>query len=389
MADSNRFRSAEHAVTGGGLLIGAAAANHRLDAKLAGRGLKGIYASAVKRNIKPYHAAHAAGKLGVRSLQAAGLPLASVGAYGMVKPHETRRMNVKRDVVRPIVRSATFADAADKGREILSKDGGTYSTYGFDGNQLNRKKRARAMNYTAAGLGAAALAARAPAGGKALARRLDLKPTHRLHNWENHVPAATRLSNRLGIASLSTSAANSYNTGQMHHADIKRSRPVVKSDSFVRQYRDRISPEAESGYNYLRQGRNRRIGESALSGAGSGLATGLAVQALRQNARGKAALLAGLAASNAAISYRTGKDAKTWNNKMGKIKAKAYERESKGVYGRPVQSRADVAKAFLRVSAVPTGNPFPKGLLRKPAIRSGGIRRLATGGWSTFRGSVG
>ena len=394
--DSDRLRSAEHALVGGGLIAAGAAANHRLNAKLANKGLKGVYESAFKlKKLRPYHAAHVAGKMGVRGLQLTGVPLAAAGIYGVAKPSPTRRVSVKSDIVRPALKNATFADAAQKGRDMFSKDGGSYSTYGFDAAQLQRKKRARVMNYTAAGLGAAALAARAPAAGKTVARKLSLHSGHRLHNWERHIPAATKASNVLGIASLSTSAANSYNTGSMHNADIKRAR-VVKSDRFLQQHRNRISHDAERGYLYLKRGRNQRAMSSAAGAIGA--ASGSYGAVLGANAYrkigSKAALAGGIASGGLAIAsgyhaVRRGKDAARWNSKMGKIKAKAYERAEQGVYGRPVQKPSDVAKALMRVSPVPVGSPFPKGLLRRPAIRSGGIRRLASGGWSTFRGSVG
>ena len=391
--DSDRLRSAEHAVVGGGLITAGAVANHKLDQKLAGKGLKGVYESAFKlKKLRPYHAAHMAGKMGVRGLQLTGIPLAAAGIYGVAKPAPTRRVSVKSDIVRPALKNATFADAAQKGRDMFSKDGGSYSTYGFDAAQLQRKKRARVMNYTAAGLGAAALAARAPAAGKAIAGKLKLHPSHRLHGWERHVPAATKASNVLGIASLSTSAANSYNTGSMHNADIKRAR-IVKADRFLAQHRNRISPDAERGYLYLKNGRNKKaLGSAGYAAAATGGIVGAAIHARAPRTKTRVGLAAGLALSAPALgymSYKRGSDAARWNSKMGKIKAKAYERAEQGVYGRPVQKPSDVAKALMRVSPVPVGSPFPKGLLRRPSIRSGGIRHLAGGGWSTFRGSVG
>ena len=394
--DSDRLRSAEHAVVGGGLITAGAVANHKLDQKLAGKGLKGVYESAFKlKKLRPYHAAHMAGKMGVRGLQLTGIPLAAAGIYGVAKPAPTRRVSVKSDIVRPALKNATFADAAQKGRDMFSKDGGSYSTYGFDAAQLQRKKRARVMNYTAAGLGAAALAARAPAAGKAIAGKLKLHPSHRLHGWERHVPAATKASNVLGIASLSTSAANSYNTGSMHNADIKRAR-IVKADRFLAQHRNRISPDAERGYLYLKRGRNEHALNSVLGGASAGFgakAVQLGVRNFRHAGNKKALAVGALGGAIGAYGgYSAVREARTaarWNAKMGKIKAKAYERAEQGVYGRPVQKPSDVAKALMRVSPVPAGSPFPKGLLKRPSIRSGGIRHLAGGGWSTFRGSVG
>lgn len=111
--------------------------------------------------------------------------------------------------------------------------------------------------------------------------------------------------------------------------------PFEKSDDrFLRQYRIRISPEAEVGYSRLRQLRNRERGAASASAIGSAIAAGASVHGGIRG-RGKyAALLAIPAVTGAVAAGRSANKATHLNARMDKIKAKAYERERAGVLGR-------------------------------------------------------
>lgn len=118
-----------------------------------------------------------------------------------------------------------------------------------------------------------------------------------------------------------------------------------RDDRFLRQYRDRISPEAERGYEYLRAGRNRKAADSALSAGFAGLSAGAGLSALRSGSKGWAAVGGAGAALSGYSAVRNAKDAKQWDSRMGKIKAKARERSGSGEYGRGRQ--VPVGKTYV------------------------------------------
>jgi len=115
-------------------------------------------------------------------------------------------------------------------------------------------------------------------------------------------------------------------------------------DRFLRRYSDRISPRAESGYQYLREGRNERRRAAASLGvvtAGGAAGTGLATRAALRSTGASRAGYTGLAALGALSSGVTGvasvnhvRSSRRWESKMAKIRAKAKEREAAGEYGR-------------------------------------------------------
>ena len=107
-----------------------------------------------------------------------------------------------------------------------------------------------------------------------------------------------------------------------------------RDDRFLREHRDRISPEAERGYEYLRSGRNRKAAESALSAGFAGLSAGAGLSGLRSGSKGLAALGGAGTGLSGYSAVRNAKDAKRWDSRMGKIKAKARERAAFGEYGR-------------------------------------------------------
>jgi hypothetical protein len=114
--------------------------------------------------------------------------------------------------------------------------------------------------------------------------------------------------------------------------------PFGKADDrFLRRYKSRISPNAEQGYKYLKRGRNRRVADAGVSTGLAGLATGLGVHSLRRGSKGWAAVNGAAAVLSGVSAAGSANDAARWNVKLGKIKAKAKEREAAGQYGRPVE----------------------------------------------------
>ena len=129
---------------------------------------------------------------------------------------------------------------------------------------------------------------------------------------------------------------------------------LFKADRFLNQYGDRISPKAEEGYKYLKRGRNRRIADAGVSAGFAGLSGGVGLHALKRGSKGWAAVGAAGAALSGVSAARSGNDAARWNSKLGKIKAKAKEREAAGKYGRPV-SKAEFSRNEKQGAAMIAG----------------------------------
>ena len=162
-------------------------------------------------------------------------------------------------------------------------------------------------------------------------------------------------------------------------------------DRFLRENRDRISPSAEAGYEYLRRGRNTARRQSAVSGAvtaGNLLGAGYYVKKKNPMMAGAASLLAVGSGANA---VDRGLMAHRWNkNKMGPIKAKAISRREAGLYApgrgkQPVDTtsrskarKADLSKALWKMPVASI----------KPSVRPGGLMRLSSGRTVTRRGSI-
>lgn len=128
----------------------------------------------------------------------------------------------------------------------------------------------------------------------------------------------------------------------------RKSRKVDKRDDrFLRENRERISPKAEAGYEYLRAGRNRYRRNAATSGALSGVNAGLAVHSAIKRQPVWAGAAGTLSVVSGMNAYDSAQDAKRWNSKMDKIKARAYQRKADGIYGKGRMGETmDVAKAF-------------------------------------------
>jgi hypothetical protein len=167
-----------------------------------------------------------------------------------------------------------------------------------------------------------------------------------------------------------------------------------RDDRFLRQYKDRISPKAEAGYNSLRRQRNKDRAWAATQAGLTGVnAVGLAA-ALK--ARSKPWTAVGAAATGFS-GYQAGKHANKARRydkgPMEGIRRKARERKARGLYGpgrgmEPVdQSSRSVGKAL--VPRLPKPRSLPKGLRRTPGIRRAYVSRRPTGQLVSVRGGFG
>lgn len=247
---------------------------------------------------------------------------------------------------------------------------------------IHRKKRARRISQVSGGLSLAALASRSPQLTRATAGRIPkLARTGAVKRIVAAEPRATNASNTLGIMSLGTGAIGSFNYAGIQRAETKADEKAIKKrdDRFLRNYRNRISTDAEAGYQYLRHGRNVARADSAANAAISAGSTAAGVMAARVFRGPMRALTVG---SDAVVAVHTGRNSaksyqkqKRWNEHMNKIKARAYQRAADGEYGRD----RVIGKALI-----PTGALKPKVL---NGTRAGGVVRR---GMTTYtrRGSI-
>lgn len=385
-----RRNAAGYAAAGGALLGSGAYANHRMDVRLERKGLPQPFRAALERKLSPAHISHVGGRLGVRGLQLTGVPLAAAGVYGLVKPKPNRRLDLKQDVVKPVAHRAVLADAVETGRTHLAKSVVPMSD-AEHARQVQRKQRAKRIGLASGTLGVAALGARAPEAAAALARRPGLRSVKGLRRLASHEPKATKASNALGVGAIGVGAIGSFNSARIQGSEAKAEKKVIakRDDHFLRNYSDRISPDAERGYRYLRSGRNKRAAHAAFSGALAGVSGMATAQAIAQKRYGLAALGGAATVLNAHSAGAHSRDAVRWHGKMDKIRAKGLERASQGVYGRDRNAALNVAKGITALSRPQFGAAMPKGILRKPAIRRGYLMRTASGKTVSVRGSVG
>ena len=447
-AESTR-NSLEYVGAGAGLMGASFATDAVVNADRKRRKMDGPIRAAVKGKFTRRHAGQVGAKVAGRAAFAAGAPLAAYGAYTALKPKEpTPRMNVKRDVVKPVASNLALKDLRDQQADRVGKA----DLSQVDQKRLvRRKKLGRDLSIVGGTLGLAALGLRAPEAARALTKvpKLNRTPLKQLATKE---PAATKASNTLGIAAIGSGAAGSFNYASQQKLEAKqfqkslptegvirgigkvrvlgqhskdhfmvldnrdtrrlvnRSRltftggkkkpktaeqmtlPFGKSDRFLRRYADRISPEAEAGYKYLKRGRNEGAAQAAVGTAAGGLtaaATGMALRdakrlGLKRPGGRLSAVLAGagagLTAWNAHAAVQGGKKAVRWNSKLKRIEATAKEREALGQYG-----RGRVEKA-LKLPAGVLKPLAPK--LTKPSVNRSYVATSVSGKKFTVRGSV-
>lgn len=372
------------AVAGGTLLGIGANANYRADRMLRRSGEPGLWDATKTRKLTRTHGKLVGAKLGARSLQVTGLPLAAIGVTQIVRPEKNRKLDVKGDVVKPVIRNATFEDAAKKGREQLSKATEQEKI-------ISSKQRARKLSEVAGAMGLTALGLRSPEIAASVARKVP-KTRKSLQKIIAKEPAYTKASNTLGIGAIGTGSIGSFNFAHLQGLEAKReSRVAKRDDKFLREYKDRISPKAEASYNRMKATRKK---QATLAGAEGALGGGLLAYGAKDLARGNkgsaalSVLGGALALNNASDRLST---TKGYSRAIGGIKDKAKERAALNQYGtgRVSKQQVDLAKAFMTVRAPQWGKALPKGILRKPRIRSAYIRRSTSGKQTAVRGSLG
>lgn len=379
-------RNAVGAAVAGGTLLGVGAnANYRAERMLRESGKPGLWDATKARKLSGIHGKYSAAKLGARSLQVTGLPLAAVGVKQIVKPEKNRKIDIQGDVVKPVIRNATFEDAAKKGREHLSKATEQEKI-------VSSKKRARKLSEVSGTLGLTALGLRSPEIAAAVARRAPktAKPLKKLIAKE---PQYTKASNALGIGAIGTGSIGSFNFAHLQGLEAKREKNAVakRDDKFLQDYKERISPKAEASYRRMKQQRSKR---GVLAAAEGGLGGGLMAYGAKEYARGHKGNAA-LSVLGGALSLNNASDhlssAKGYNRAIGGIKAKAKERATLNQYGtgRVSKQQVDVAKAFMAVRAPQWGLGRPKGILRKPAVKRAYVMRTSSGKQIAVRGSIG
>ena len=359
----------EHLTVGGGLLAAGVGARTFVSRDESKRKMEKLVPAAMKRQVTRRHVAHAAGRWGGRAATTVGLPLAAYGTYTSLRPKAmpARKLSYRSDVVSPLTGSLTYRSDAEKvhvgnikrkvkekAQEVHEKPFGKRDlTRAETSTLVRRKKKGQALSVAAGTMGLSALALRAPEAAKFAATKSPAI-ARRVGRLAGREPGATKASNALGVVSIGTGSAGSLNYAAQQKLEAKAIRK--RDDRFLREHRDRISPEAEKGYQYLRRGRNDAAATSALFGGLAAANVGGALYSRRVHGQGKLgtglALANGIAAAYTGITAADkGEKAYRWNSKMGKIKAKGAERAAGGVYGRGrVPMTPEVEKALFRRS---------------------------------------
>ena len=455
--DRRRANAAGHVAAGGGILAAAAGANYVNDRALERRGLDKPVKTAIKRKkLKPAHARYGAAKVGIRAAQVTGIPMVAYGAYNLIKPDKNvPRVSPKKDVAKPLIRAAAFQDARDDYARRVAK---RQLTAEESKKLVRRKKVGRDLSIAGGVMGLSALALRSPEAARVVASRSKrLARSPRVQRLIAREPQATKASNTLGIAAIGSGSIGSFNYASQQRLEAKQIRKALfrrgyvkgigqvrvlgspkkdyfdvndprdvrrlvhrsritplpdkakkkprgpvqgelpfgkRDDRFLRQYKDRISPKAEAGYNSLRRQRNKDRAWAATQAGLTGVnAVGLAA-ALK--ARSKPWTAVGAAATGFS-GYQAGKHANKARRydkgPMEGIRRKARERKARGLYGpgrgmEPVdQSSRSVGKAL--VPRLPKPRSLPKGLRRTPGIRRAYVSRRPTGRLVSVRGGFG
>jgi hypothetical protein len=340
--ETDRTRAAEWVGTGAGMLGAGVAGNALLDERLRRRGSAQLGLStyrSVRR--KPgglswkTHGPHLAGRAVTRGVQLAAVPVLATGVYGLATGRRTEKLRPGRDVVKPTLRSTVLADNLAKA--LTAREQRAVNAH---------KKAGQGLALVSGSLGVAALALRSPQGAKALSRRGVKAPV--LTRLAGREAAATRASDTLGVGAIGAGSVGSFNYARQQQ--LERRQYAVRK-GFLREHRDRISPDAERGYRTLRSQRN----DATVSAAGSAALAGLSGTVLHSEWKNLSKpALALTAAGGVAAGYgavRSGVTAARRQRRMDSIEAKGRARAKLGLYapgrGRtPVDSTSAQARRY-------------------------------------------
>jgi hypothetical protein len=361
-------RAATGNLAAGGALIGAASGgNALLERDLRRSGRPKVVRALRQKKLGWVHARRVGGKIATTAARTTGIPLAAYGAYNLLKPDtEVHRVNMDRDVVRPVLRNATMAQAADKRREAMAKADLQVSERK---KLVHHKKIGRDLSLASGTMGLTALALRGPRAANYVARKVPKAANGRLvRRLAQMEPHATAASDALVPMAIGTGAVGSFNYAAQQKLEAKQQKlknpEVVKKDRFLRTHSQNISTDAERGYRDLKHRRNVDVGMGTGNGTVAGLAGIMGAKSgvkpgnrLATTAYMAGGLMAGIEASNNVRSARG------MQRRMNKIKAKAYQRAAVGELGRD-----RVAKSLVNIpgegAVFRSASSVPKRLLR-------------------------
>jgi hypothetical protein len=222
----------------GGATFGAGAyINRKAEDALRNSGKPGLWDATMKRKLGAEHVKFAGKKLGARSLQVTGLPLAAYGVKQIIKPTKNRQVDLSRDVIKPVTQNALLTDQVKRGEHRMSK-----ADYNDEINRakVNRsKQRAKRFSQVSGTLGLSALALRSPEAAAAISRQAaktgkkvspslaKLGANPRLVKLASKEPQATKASNTLGIGAIGVGSAGSFNFARLQGLEVKRDKEKI------------------------------------------------------------------------------------------------------------------------------------------------------------------
>lgn len=188
--------------------------------------------------------------------------------------------------------------------------------------------------------GLAALGLRVPGGARVLASR-GVKGAAKV---AAHEGKATRASNTLGVVSIGTGSAASFNGASQAKLERRKAREMTVAKAlgdvgqrshFPAPLASRVSPQAEASYNRMHRERRDMRNEAVGQGALAGLLTAAAGEQIRHRSGGKWSLAASAAgaATTAYGAARSARRARGRTRAMNTIESAARRRQHAGLYG--------------------------------------------------------
>jgi hypothetical protein len=352
--EERRRRSAKVLVAGSALTGSAALGNYALDRGMD-KGPGRLVESTLKGKLRPVHGAYAAGKMGVFATRMTGIPLMAAGAYGIAKPKQNvREFNIKRDVVKPVTNHLTLRQdaAVARARQVMEKaDAAPDLTAREQKALIARKRRGRTLSEIGGTLGVTALTLRTPELAGIAARRIPSVGRNKtVTRFAAREMGATRASNTIGVGAIGTGAIGSFNYAGQQRLETKQqaatrrrqneqdrvmvNNPAVqKSDAFLRNHSQNISPSAERGYKDLAGMRNREAVMTTGNAVLGGVVGADAIRRFRRKDKMGTAVMGTWSAVQGLQTAYNATNAKRLQGRMNKIKAKGMERAAEGKLG--------------------------------------------------------
>jgi len=241
-----RRNAVKNAAVGGATFGAGAYANNKVESYLKRSGKLGLWDATRKGKLSRTHVAYGAGKLGARSLQVTGLPIAALAAKQIVKPAPNRPVDIHHDVVHNVVDNALLHDQVRRGRKLMDKKNNNavakYDDAKIDRRIVRRKQRARVISNTGGLLGISALAARSPEfAGYAAKKFPEVKQSDYVKRLIAHQGKTTKLSNDLAVGSIGVGSIGAFNNAKLQGLEAKQRKQELVNKGVISEAAQKVA----------------------------------------------------------------------------------------------------------------------------------------------------